>query len=303
MKAVIRITLATLIVLSFATMASAQATRTWISATGADANPCSRTAPCLTYSSAISKTATNGIINSIDSSSGGAVTITKSIQIDSSPEFGHILGSGTNGIIINITDPADTAKTVIIRGIDIHGANTGFDGIRILSANKVIIENCRIERFTGQGIDIVSAIANTQVIIRNCRISNNTQQGISATFSGSGSTFLYVEDSDISQNGSSAIDLIANAKGVVGNCHLISNGSAGVFAEAGTTDGDVAFTKLEGNVIGLSAGAGATIRLYNSHLTHNTTSVSGNVLSHGNNAVVGNNVNNLPALLPAPPLQ
>jgi len=166
----------------------------------------------------------------------------------------------------------------------------------------VIIENCRIERFTGQGIDIVSAIANTQVIIRNCRIYNNGTQGVAATFSGAGSTFLYVEDSTIAQNGSSAIDLTANAKGVIGNCHLISNGSAGVLAQAATTDADVAFTKLEGNVVGLSAGAGATIRLYNSHVTHNTTSISGNVLSHGNNAVVANTTNTLPALL-APPLQ
>ena len=299
----IRITIAALFIVSVATIASAQATRTWISATGADANPCSRTAPCLTYSSAISKTATGGIINSIDSSSGGAVTITKSILIDSSPDFGHILGSGTNGIIINITDGADTASTVIIRGIDIHGGGTGFDGIRILSAKKVIIENCRIERFTGQGIDIVSSVLKTQVIVRNCRITNNTSQGISATFTGAGSTVLYVEDSEISQNGSSAIDLIANASAIVGNCHLIQNGSAGVFAQAASTDADVAFSKLEQNIIAASAQNGGTIRLYNSHLTHNTTSVSGNVLSHGNNAVIANPTNNLPALVPAPSLQ
>lgn len=302
MKAV-RITIVALAILSLATIASAQATRTWISATGADANPCSRTAPCLTYASAISKTATGGIINSIDSSSGGAVTITKSILIDSSPDFGHILGSGTNGIIINITDPADTASTVIIRGIDIHGAGTGFDGIRILSAKKVIIENCRIERFTGQGIDIVSAVANTQVIIRNCRISNNTSQGISATFSASGSTVLNVDSCEISQNGSSAVDLIANAKAVVSNSNIVQNGSAGVFAEQNTTDADVSFTKLEQNIIAASALNGASIRLYNSQLTHNNTSINGNVLSHGNNAVINNTTNTLPALVPPPSLQ
>lgn len=40
--------------------ASAQATRTWVSGVGDDANPCSRTAPCKTFAGAISKTAPAG---------------------------------------------------------------------------------------------------------------------------------------------------------------------------------------------------------------------------------------------------
>ncbi len=34
--------------------AHAQATRTWVSGVGDDANPCSRTAPCKTFAGAIS---------------------------------------------------------------------------------------------------------------------------------------------------------------------------------------------------------------------------------------------------------
>ena len=37
--------------------AHAQATRTWVSGVGNDADPCSRTAPCKTFAGAISKTA------------------------------------------------------------------------------------------------------------------------------------------------------------------------------------------------------------------------------------------------------
>ena len=44
----------------YATPAAAQATRTWVSGVGDDANPCSRTAPCKTFAGAISKTATAG---------------------------------------------------------------------------------------------------------------------------------------------------------------------------------------------------------------------------------------------------
>src|ERR1700733_4156179 len=84
-----------------ALQAEAQATRTWVSGTGDDVNPCSRTAPCKTLPGAISKTAVNGEINAIDSAGFGTVTITKSITIDLSPMLGGILAAGTPGITIN----------------------------------------------------------------------------------------------------------------------------------------------------------------------------------------------------------
>ncbi len=51
----------------------AQATRTWVSGVGDDANPCSRTAPCKTFAGAISKTAAGGEINVLDPGGFGAV--------------------------------------------------------------------------------------------------------------------------------------------------------------------------------------------------------------------------------------
>src|SRR5205807_5391143 len=67
--------------LAVASMAQAQATRTWVSGVGDDVNPCSRTAPCKTFAGAISKTAIGGEINCIDSGGFGSVTITKAITI------------------------------------------------------------------------------------------------------------------------------------------------------------------------------------------------------------------------------
>lgn len=46
--------------------AHAQATRTWVSGVGDDANPCSRTAPCKTFAGAISRTAAGGEIDCLD---------------------------------------------------------------------------------------------------------------------------------------------------------------------------------------------------------------------------------------------
>src|SRR5687768_8832355 len=60
----------------------AQATRTWVSGVGDDANPCSRTAPCKTFAGAISKTAAGGEISVLDPGGYGAVNITKSMTIN-----------------------------------------------------------------------------------------------------------------------------------------------------------------------------------------------------------------------------
>src|SRR4051794_36918054 len=84
-----------------ATSAQAQATRTWVSGVGDDANPCSRTAPCKTFAGAISKTAAGGEIDCLDPGGFGAVTITKSMTIDCGTNAGGILNSGANGVIVN----------------------------------------------------------------------------------------------------------------------------------------------------------------------------------------------------------
>src|SRR5437899_9540885 len=62
-------------------MMQAQASRTWVSGVGDDANPCSRTAPCKTFAGAISKTAPGGEIDALDPGGFGAVTITKAITV------------------------------------------------------------------------------------------------------------------------------------------------------------------------------------------------------------------------------
>jgi hypothetical protein len=83
----------------FSVPTNAQATRTWVSGVGDDANPCSRTAPCKTFAGAISKAAAGGEINVLDPGGFGAVTITKLISILSQFEAG-VLVSGTNGIVV-----------------------------------------------------------------------------------------------------------------------------------------------------------------------------------------------------------
>src|SRR5690242_21687894 len=86
---------------AFAAVSNAQATRTWVSGVGDDANPCGRTAPCKTFAGAISKTAAAGEISVLDPGGFGAVTITKAITINGDGTLAGILAAGVNGIIVN----------------------------------------------------------------------------------------------------------------------------------------------------------------------------------------------------------
>src|SRR6516164_7750591 len=118
------------IVVCGATMMYAQATRTWVSGVGDDANPCSRTAPCKTFAGAISKTADGGEIDALDPGGFGALTITKSITLDGGGgQVASVLVAGTNGIVV----AAGAADVVIIRNLRINGisgsGNGGLNGI------------------------------------------------------------------------------------------------------------------------------------------------------------------------------
>src|SRR3954451_18148892 len=99
----LRYLFASVVALAFSTAAFGQATRTWVSGVGDDANPCSRTAPCKTFAGAISKTADKGEISVLDPGGFGVVTITKSITINGDGTLAAILSSLTNGVNVNDT--------------------------------------------------------------------------------------------------------------------------------------------------------------------------------------------------------
>lgn len=194
-----QIRLFTIVIFLFllAGLADAQATRTWVSGVGDDVNPCSRTAPCKTFAGAISKTATNGEINCLDPAGYGAVTITKSITIDCRDTQGSILSAGTNGVIINITAATDMKKAVKIQGISINGAGTGINGIRVLAARTLNVEDVVIDGCTQHGISVEGS---SQVVVSNSTIRSNAGAGING-FSTDGLIDIMVANSLLNGNG------------------------------------------------------------------------------------------------------
>src|SRR5256714_1869354 len=180
-KCVVRLTLPlTCVIICLLTIAAhAQATRTWVSGVGDDANPCSRTAPCKTFAGAISKTAPGGEIDALDPAGYGAVTITKAITIDGGGgQVASVLVSGTNGIVVQANAQTDV---VILRNLRINGIGSGLNGIRFLSGKDLNVENCFIFGFTQNGVDIAlnQAFAASAHII-NTIIKNNGGVGVRA---------------------------------------------------------------------------------------------------------------------------
>src|SRR5213595_3658280 len=112
----------------FSSLAHAQATRTWVSGVGDDANPCSRTAPCKTFAGAISKTAAGGQISVLDPGGFGCVTITKSMTIKGKGAgYGSVQSSPTiSCVIIN----AGATDRVNLYGLDLFSQfSAGFQGL------------------------------------------------------------------------------------------------------------------------------------------------------------------------------
>lgn len=181
--------------------AHAQATRTWVSGTGDDANPCSRTAPCKTFAGAISKTAASGEINAVDSAGYGAVTITKAITIDTLTVQGGILISGSSGVIVN----AGPTDKVTLRGLDFNGLNNGAactyvtTGVRVLQAGSVRVED---STFTGfqKSFDL-SPTTPVDVLLNRVDVTNSCTNGVKVTPGAGGSADVMIQDSTIASSG------------------------------------------------------------------------------------------------------
>ena len=290
-----------IVLLGVASNSSAQATRTWVSGVGDDANPCSRTAPCKTFAGAISKTAAGGEIDALDPGGFGTVTITKSITIDGGPNAGGILNSGSNGVNIS----AGASDIVVLRNLNIQGAGTGLAGIKINSAGTVHVEQCQIENQIQKGIDAqpsfgLRLFVSDTVIRDNINGANGggiylaptPGRKISAYLNrvmiqkntygirGLDDTNTTIRDSDISGNDTHGVIADSNASTVVFNlesCNVSRNTSSGL----------------------RSIKAQATIRFGNCMINDNAIGLEqvfgGGLISYTNNRIGGNTTDGTPS--------
>lgn len=280
------------------TMLSAQASRTWVSGVGDDANPCSRTAPCKTFAGAISKTAAGGEIDALDPAGYGAVTITKAITIDGGGgQVASVLVSGTNGIVVQ----AGPSDVVILRNLRINGIGTGINGIRFLAGKALIVDKCEIFGFTNNGVDVALGTSG-QAWVTNTNIQNIGGTGVAATTT-AGVVTVGIENVrvELSNKGFES----GNHSRVTVNQALVQNAAS----IGGQADGDAILTvnasdfDLSGT--GLQAGpGGGTVLASNNQVAYNTNGFNNSggtsFQSYGNNRLHDNTNNTVGTITSAP---
>jgi hypothetical protein len=272
--------------------ANAQATRTWVSGVGDDANPCSRTAPCKTFAGAISKTARGGEISVLDPGGFGNVTITKSITINGTPGAGYgsiLVPAASTGVIINITDPADTRRTVRLNWLDINGAGTAQNAIRILSSlpgTSVVVQNTNMDGFNGRGISD-ERTSGGKLVVASTSVGHTLQSGIHIAAGGVNKIDAVLSNVRVHNSAIAALTANGGAK-VVATDSVFSGSTFGLDIEQANTEAAVNDSVISGNGTGIFVTGGAVLRLSNSTVSNNTTGVNGTVNSFTNNRFISN---------------
>jgi hypothetical protein len=192
-----------LLALLTAAPAHAQNSRSWVSATGSNANPCTRAAPCLTFQRAHDQTNSGGIVNCVnagdygDETGANSLFITKPITIDCTGTSARI-GAGAGNVAIR------AISSVTLRGLAVQGRGTGATGI--FATGPVHIENCRISGFATEGVIIF------------------TSQGVISAF---------ITDTVIEANPGNALDILPSVRAVLNRVRIVNN-SRGLTAGTGS---------------------------------------------------------------------
>jgi len=286
-----------LVILVTALAAQGQATRTWVSGVGDDANPCSRTAPCKTWAGAISKTASGGIIDALDPGGFGAVTITKPMTLEGNGTLASTLSSGVNGIIVNIT--SGTNRNVVLRNILIDGSGVtiGTNGVRFIAGDLLLVEDCYITRYSQAGIDFENDTGIGQLIVRRTSISQTAQgvlvkpqaaaaaarasihdsvlTGNAVAVRAEDKANVNVYESRVAGNTDGVVSFAAGGIGTVvtvNNSQIAGNSGSGLKTIGGNSFLRVSASTITGNGLGLDHGAGGVLESYvNNVLSGNTS--------------------------------
>lgn len=270
-----------LLVLAFAVVclgamtaqAQAQASRTWVSGVGDDANPCSRTAPCKTFAGAISKTADCGEIDALDPGGFGTITITKGITIDGgggeAGQVASILAAGTPGI--TISNSSANCPFDVIRNLDIQGINSGTIGISVIAGGTLSLENVNIANFTQQCVNLAPASAvGFSAYFSN--FEHCTGGGVVVNYTGAGVERVTLTGTKIhkSQGTGIGVSSTGNARISIRSCDIFQNVGGGVQSSGSNSWVQLFDSQVANNqVFGVHTTLNATMTLSNNSIIYN----------------------------------
>ncbi len=135
--------------LAFSVTARAQNNRSFVATTGDDANNCTATANCRTFTRALSVTNPNGEVVVVNSGGYGSFTITRPVVITAIGVDASIAYTNLSGSAIGI----NTLGDVTITGLNLSGGGgTGGNGIIAENVGTLKLYNMRIQDFAYYGI-------------------------------------------------------------------------------------------------------------------------------------------------------
>jgi hypothetical protein len=278
-------------------------TRTFVSSTGSDGNPCTVAQPCATFAVAYAAVAPKGIVAALDPGKYGPLSIAGPVTINGNGWAA--ITAPASGIAVGVTIAAGATDRITLTGLEIDGADTGVVGIHFTGGATLIIEDCIISHLVNDGIDF-DPNGPSSLSISGSRISDNGLSGIAIGPTGSGAVMATFSRVEVLNNGYQGIYLEGdNATGTLdGTAYesvVAKNVANGFYASSlsGHSTSTLSVfhsVSADNGASGLAAtGVGATVRAAQSMVTGNAhgwlAQSSGVFQSYGDNYIDGNGSN------------
>jgi hypothetical protein len=277
-----------------------QIKRTFVSAVGNDSNvstQCQPSAPCRTFAAAYSVTIADGEIDVLDPAGYGTLTITHGFTIQG---HGWVAITAQSGDAITINAGAN--DKINLRGLSLDGAGAGQNGITLISAASLSIQDCLIRNFVSNGVNFMPN-ASSKLSVSNTVISDNGGSGIDITVSGSGTVNGVVDHVEMENNADRGLQVFDGGAATINvtvNDSVAAHNFVGIATNSPAAAAAVMVrnSTLVNNSFGVTtSGPGATLRLTRSTITGNGTGLGpfgGTLASYGDNNVDGNTTNGAP---------
>ena len=228
---------------------AAQIQRTFVSTSGNDANPCTRTDPCRNFTAAITNTLAGGEVVALDSGGYGAFTVNKALTIAGAPgAHVAITAFANSGISVN----AGATDRVVLRNLYVTGLG-GLKGIDFLAGASLAVDSVTVTGFTANGLEATATDAD--LFVHGGVFRDNDQSGVLLN----GSLSAEIRDSHAEGNTLSGFRVIGG-RGSIAGSSATHNGS-GFFFQSGavfTLTGSLADANSNG-VILFTAGTDVTL--------------------------------------------
>jgi hypothetical protein len=214
---------AALTVAALSSPAAALETYTYVNGTGNDANACTRAAPCRTVHEAHSKTEPGGEIVILGPGYYSSITITKSITV-----------TGVPGAILRTAQiHAGASDVVILSGLQFNPQGVGL-AIRLLSASKLLIDDCLVNADDSTGI-LIDPPVRTTAVISNSTITTGawgiriTPKNVTASVVLNDVQIDRMSDDGVHAEGSAAI-ILNDSTITLSNQALSASGGATIYS-------------------------------------------------------------------------